>query len=67
MCKVFLHVWYLSLTLNGEVVVSTVDNMEYEEVFLSSICRCWRGFDIFEGNPLQYQIYTYEVSFFFLF
>lgn len=41
--------------------MSTINQMNYEEVFLSSLTRCWKGFDIFEGDPLKYQIYTYEV------
>ena len=38
-----------------------VEQMEYEEVFLSALARCWKGFDIFTDDALQYQIYTYEV------
>ena len=41
--------------------MSTINQMDCEEVFLSALGRCWRGFDIFENDPLQYQIYTYEV------
>lgn len=50
-----------SLANNGEIMMSTINQMNYEEVFLSSLTRCWKGFDIFEGDPLKYQIYTYEV------
>lgn len=42
--------------------MSTINQMDCEEVFLSALGRCWRGFDIFESDPLQYQIYTYEVG-----
>ena len=49
------------LTKDGEVIMSTINQMECEEVFLSALGRCWEGFDIFESNPLEYQIYTYEV------
>ncbi|KAK8796264.1 hypothetical protein WA171_004225 [Blastocystis sp. BT1] len=48
------------LSKDGEVVMSTINQMDCEEVFLSALGRCWRGFDIFENDPLQYQIYTYE-------
>ena len=48
------------LANNGEIMMSTINQMNYEEVFLSSLTRCWKGFDIFEGDPLKYQIYTYE-------
>ncbi|KAK8811901.1 hypothetical protein WA556_004061 [Blastocystis sp. ATCC 50177/Nand II] len=48
------------MTKNGEVMMSTIDNMNYEGVFLSALGRCWKGFDILENNPMQYQIYTYE-------
>ena len=41
--------------------MSTLHQMEYEEVFLSALTRCWKGFDIFTDDALQYQIYTYEV------
>ena len=41
--------------------MSTLHQMEYEEVFLSALARCWKGFDIFTDDALQYQIYTYEV------
>ena len=41
--------------------MSTINQMECEEVFLSALGRCWEGFDIFDSDPLEYQIYTYEV------
>lgn len=51
------------LTQNGEVMMSTINNMEYEKVFLSALGRCWKGYDILENDQLKYQIYTYEVGF----
>ena len=36
--------------------------MNNEGVFLSSLGRCWNGFNILDGDPLKYQIYTYEVT-----
>ena len=51
------------LPQNGEVMMSTIDHMEYEKVFLSALGRCWKGYDILENDPLKYQIYTYEVGF----
>lgn len=51
------------LTKDGDVIMSTIKQMECEEVFLSALGRCWSGFDIFEKDPLEYQIYTYEVRF----
>ena len=50
-----------SLACDGDVMISTLNQMDYEDVFLSSLGRCWKGFDIFENDPLKYQIYTYEV------
>lgn len=50
-----------SLSKDGDVIMSTLRQMEYEEVFLSALARCWKGFDIFTDDALQYQIYTYEV------
>lgn len=44
-------------------MMSTIDHMEYEKVFLSALGRCWKGYDILENDPLKYQIYTYEVGF----
>lgn len=62
----FVYDWIALLTCrmtkNGEVMMSTIDNMNYEGVFLSALGRCWKGFDILENNPMQYQIYTYEVG-----
>ena len=52
-----------SLSMNGEVMMSTIKQMSNEGVFLSSLGRCWNGFNILDGDPLKYQIYTYEVSF----
>ncbi|KAK8796560.1 hypothetical protein WA588_000690 [Blastocystis sp. NMH] len=48
------------LSKDGDVIMSTLHQMEYEEVFLSALARCWKGFDIFTDDALQYQIYTYE-------
>lgn len=56
-----MNTLWSSLSKDGEVVMSTINQMDCEEVFLSALGRCWRGFDIFENDPLQYQIYTYEV------
>ena len=52
-----------SLSMNGEVMMSTIKQMSNEGVFLSSLGRCWHGFNILDGDPLKYQIYTYEVLF----
>lgn len=49
------------LACNGNVMMSTINQMEHEDVFLSALGRCWKGFNIFENDPLQYQIYVYEV------
>lgn len=51
-----------SLSINGEVMMSTIKQMNNEGVFLSSLGRCWNGFNILDGDPLKYQIYTYEVT-----
>lgn len=51
------------LACNGNVMMSTINQMEHEDVFLSALGRCWKGFNIFENDPLKYQIYVYEVGF----